>query len=110
MRRFTYILLIFLFFIGNSSVLNSQTNHRALSKEQKIEADSLLTLGKKKQEQGNYIESIDLFQKSLEIYTNSKDFKMTGDCNSFIAISFIIRVIILKHWLSLKQAKKITKK
>lgn len=88
MRRFTYILLIFLFFIGNSSVLNSQTNHRALSKEQKIEADSLLTLGEKKQEQGNYIESIDLFQKSLEIYTNSKDFKMTGDCNSFIAISF----------------------
>lgn len=88
MKKFTYLFLLYLFFVSNSSALFSQTNYNVLSKSSKLKADSILTLGKKKQDQGDYITSIELFQKSLDIYNKGRDFKMIGDCNSFIAISY----------------------
>ncbi|WP_300687740.1 adenylate/guanylate cyclase domain-containing protein [Chryseobacterium sp.] len=57
----------------------------------KSTADSLLNIGIKQQESGNFAESVLYFNKSLVSYYEHKDFKKAGDCYSYLAISYSLQ-------------------
>jgi class 3 adenylate cyclase/Tfp pilus assembly protein PilF len=93
MINYKYILFFCFLFIGNHPRAFSQThikkeNQSTISKNK---ADSLLNIGIKKQESGNFAESVIYFNKSLESYYENKDFKKAGDCYSYLAISYSLQ-------------------
>ncbi|MFZ4931661.1 adenylate/guanylate cyclase domain-containing protein [Chryseobacterium sp. Mn2064] len=57
----------------------------------KNRADSLLNIGIKQQEAGNFAESVIYFNKSVSSYYENKDFKKAGDCYSYLAISYSLQ-------------------
>lgn len=57
----------------------------------KKHADSLLAIGVKEQELGNFSKSIECFNKSLKNYNENKYYKKSGDCYSYIAISYLLQ-------------------
>lgn len=93
MINYKYILFFCFLYIGNYPGTFSQTNKKTESQStgSKSTADSLLNIGIKQQESGNFAESVLYFNKSLVSYYEHKDFKKAGDCYSYLAISYSLQ-------------------
>jgi hypothetical protein len=77
MMNYKYILFLCFLLIGNKTEIRSQTHTKeeGSSYAAKNSADSLLNIGIKQQESGNFAESVIYFNKSLSGYYEHKDFK-----------------------------------
>ncbi|HCN50566.1 MAG TPA: hypothetical protein DIT10_15980 [Chryseobacterium sp.] len=93
MMNYKYILFLCFLLIGNKTEIHSQTHTKeeGSSYAAKNSADSLLNIGIKQQESGNFAESVIYFNKSLSGYYEHKDFKKAGDCYSYLAISYSLQ-------------------
>ncbi|TWI03223.1 class 3 adenylate cyclase [Flavobacterium tiangeerense] len=91
MKRVIQIVFsIFLLFNGISFFGQSRIKQKIiLTKKENIKmADSILNLGMKYQDAGEYSKSLLLFDKSLRIYNHLGKSKNVGDCFSYKAVTF----------------------
>ncbi len=90
MINYKYLLFVCLLCMGNWAGTYSQPrkDNPHLSGKTKNTADSLLDIGIRYQEEGNFAESVMYFNRSLSGYYQKKDFKKAGDCYSYLAISY----------------------
>lgn len=93
MINYKYLLFVCLLCMGNRAGTYSQPrkNSPYLPDKAKNTADSLLNIGIRYQESGNFAESVVYFNKSLTGYYQKKDFKKAGDCYSYLAISYSLQ-------------------
>jgi len=87
---YTYLLLFLFLICGTSIKLRAQKNvsHEQVithAPENKKIADSLLSIGVKRQDAGKFLDAMALFKKSLKIYQKLSDQKGIGDSYNKIA-------------------------
>ena len=89
----TYLLFSLFLICGTSIKLYAQTNvsHKQIIQhlpENKKTADSLLSIGEKRQEAGKFLDAMALFEKSLKIYQKLGNQKGIGDGYNKIATTY----------------------
>ena len=89
----TYLLFFLFLICGTSIKLCAQTNvsHKQIIQhlpENKKTADSLLSIGEKRQEAGKFLDAMALFEKSLKIYQKLGNQKGIGDGYNKIATTY----------------------
>lgn len=84
-NRLLYSIVIFILLSSGQARLYAQVK---ATLELKKRADSILTVGIAKQEKGDFAGSIVVFETSLSLFNQAKEYKKAGDCNSYIALSY----------------------
>lgn len=116
MKTLSTYVLFFLFLIqGTGLKIDAQT--KVFSKkvmehtpENKQTADSLLSVGEKRQNAGKFLEAMVLFEKSLKIYQNLKDQKGIGNSFNKIATTYYYQGDYLKALSYYTKCKEIYEK
>ncbi len=113
MKRVIHIVFsIFLLFNGISFFGQSRIKQKIiLTKKENIKmADSILNLGMKHQDAGEYSKSLLLFDKSLRIYNYLGKSKNVGDCFSYKAVTFYYKGDYSNALLFFKKSIEVYKK
>lgn len=94
MKEINKYVFLFIFLLGGIVHKKSAQEKEALkpnisaTSSKKKEADSLLNLGIRYQDQGDFSTSLVFFEKSILLYKDTHQNKNIGDCYSYIATSY----------------------